>query len=188
MSFSIRTATVAAATALLFSSAVQAQNEDGFDIDQNVLDLYVESRIQQPADRATPEQVSTLRDQLNTNLSVGGVYLNFPKSVEVSSLYLEDQKGDTLLYLGSLEIRYLYIGQVGPHDFNIFQTVGFEIPPFSLDEYGIFLAVNSHYLASHHIQCQRIFGTDQQSDLSRVSGSRAITFHGQYGVHNRQTG
>ena len=64
MSFSIRTATIAAATTLVFSTAIQAQSTDGVDIDQNVLDLYIESRIQQPANSATSEQVDTLRDQL----------------------------------------------------------------------------------------------------------------------------
>lgn len=64
MSFSIRTATIAAATTLLFSGALQAQNLDGIQIDKNVLDLYVESRTQQPAINATTEQIDALRDQL----------------------------------------------------------------------------------------------------------------------------
>jgi peptidyl-prolyl cis-trans isomerase C len=64
MSFPIRTATVAAAAILFLSSALHAQNEDGVEIDQNVLDLYIESRIQQPANNATPEQVEALRAQL----------------------------------------------------------------------------------------------------------------------------
>ena len=67
MCFSIRTATVAGVAAVLFSGALQAQDEGGVDIDQDVLDLFIESRIQQPADLATPEQVDTLRDQL-TNI------------------------------------------------------------------------------------------------------------------------
>lgn len=45
-----------------------------------------------------------LEQKLNTKVSVGGAYLNFPKSVEISSLYLEDLKGDTLLYFNSLEV------------------------------------------------------------------------------------
>ena len=67
MCFSIRTATVAGAAALLFSGALQAQDEGGIAIDQTVLDLFIESRIQQPANLATPEQVDVLRDQL-TNI------------------------------------------------------------------------------------------------------------------------
>ena len=64
MYFSTRTATVAVATALLFSGALQAQDAGAIDIDQNVLDLFIESRIQQPANHATAEQIDTLRDQL----------------------------------------------------------------------------------------------------------------------------
>lgn len=64
MYLSIRTASVAGATALLFSGALQAQDDSGIDIDQNVLDLFIESRIQQPANHATSEQIDTLRDQL----------------------------------------------------------------------------------------------------------------------------
>jgi peptidyl-prolyl cis-trans isomerase C len=64
MSLSIRTAAVAGAAALLFTGALHAQNEGGVDIDQNVLDLFIESRIQQPANQATPEQADALRDQL----------------------------------------------------------------------------------------------------------------------------
>ncbi|MTI38821.1 translocation/assembly module TamB domain-containing protein [Fulvivirga lutimaris] len=45
-----------------------------------------------------------LEQKLNTKVSVGGAYLNFPKSLEISSLYLEDLKGDTLLYFNSLEV------------------------------------------------------------------------------------
>ena len=45
-----------------------------------------------------------LEQKLDTKVSVGGAYLSFPKSLEISSFYIEDLKGDTLLYFNSLEV------------------------------------------------------------------------------------
>ena len=64
MSFSIRTASVAGAAVLLLGTAVQAQDAAGVDIDPAVLNMYIESRTQQPANQATPEQIAALREQL----------------------------------------------------------------------------------------------------------------------------
>mgnify|MGYP001801176890 CR=1 FL=1 len=46
-----------------------------------------------------------LKDQFDTELSVGHVYLNFPTTIEVASFYLEDQQADTLLYVNRVEIK-----------------------------------------------------------------------------------
>lgn len=46
-----------------------------------------------------------LKKTLNTKLSVGHVYLNFPTTIEIASFYLEDQQADTLLYFNTLEIE-----------------------------------------------------------------------------------
>ncbi len=45
-----------------------------------------------------------LHKKLKTNLSLGRVYLSFPKKIEIENFYLEDQKGDTLLFVKSLVV------------------------------------------------------------------------------------
>ncbi|MEQ8573901.1 MAG: hypothetical protein RIB63_07555, partial [Fulvivirga sp.] len=58
---------------------------------------YVQSKL-------VGEAEGFLETKLSTKVTIGGAYLNFPKSIELSSLYLEDLKGDTLLYFNSLEV------------------------------------------------------------------------------------
>lgn len=58
---------------------------------------YVQSKL-------VGEAEGFLETKLSTKVTIGGAYLNFPKSIELSSLYLEDLKGDTLLHINSLEV------------------------------------------------------------------------------------
>lgn len=58
---------------------------------------YIQSKI-------VGEAQGFLEKKLTTKVTIGGAYLNFPKSIELSSFYLEDLKGDTLLYVYSLEV------------------------------------------------------------------------------------
>lgn len=59
-----RMATLAGAVALLTSGALYAQGETGVSINPNVFNMYLESRIQKPADQATAEEVAVVRDEL----------------------------------------------------------------------------------------------------------------------------
>lgn len=59
-----RIATLVGAIALAASGAVWAQADAGVSIDPNVLNMYLESRIQKPADQATAEEVALVRDEL----------------------------------------------------------------------------------------------------------------------------
>ncbi|WP_185154082.1 translocation/assembly module TamB [Fulvivirga sp. M361] len=45
-----------------------------------------------------------LENTLDAEVNIGGVFLNFPKTIEISDFYLEDQKEDTLLYFRSLQV------------------------------------------------------------------------------------
>ncbi len=45
-----------------------------------------------------------LHKKLKTNLSLGRVYLSFPKKIEIENFYLEDQKGDTLLFVKNVTV------------------------------------------------------------------------------------
>ena len=46
------------------SGATWAQAEGGVSIDPNVFNMYLESRIQKPADQATLQEVTAVRDEL----------------------------------------------------------------------------------------------------------------------------
>lgn len=59
-----RIATLAGAVALITSGALWAQADTGVSIDPNVFNMYLESRIQKPADQATAEEVAGVRDEL----------------------------------------------------------------------------------------------------------------------------
>jgi len=64
------TGTFAALTAISLlagtvpAAAQSALNVNGVEIDQNVIDMYVESRIQRPIDQATPEELSAITSEL----------------------------------------------------------------------------------------------------------------------------
>ncbi len=53
-----------------------------------------------------------LQAELQTNVSIGGIYINFPNAVEINEVYLEDQQMDTLLYSGSLKINIGLFGLI----------------------------------------------------------------------------
>jgi len=50
-----------------------------------------------------------LKDKLQTEVSIGGIYWRFPKSVELQEIYLEDQQQDTLAYVGNFRTQLLLI-------------------------------------------------------------------------------
>lgn len=47
---------------------------------------------------------SILEDSIGTEVSIGHLYLSFPKALDVRELYMEDQNGDTLVYFDELKI------------------------------------------------------------------------------------
>ena len=59
-----RVATVAGAIVVAMSSQVWAQANGGVSINPNVFNMYLESRIQKPADQASPQEVAAVRNEL----------------------------------------------------------------------------------------------------------------------------
>lgn len=59
-----RMASLVGAITLVLSSGSWAQEDTGVSIDPNVLNIYLESRIQRPAIEATAEQVAAVRNEL----------------------------------------------------------------------------------------------------------------------------
>ena len=59
-----RLAAFAGAAALTVSGVSWGQADSGITIDPNVFNMYLESRIQKPADQATPEEASAIRGEL----------------------------------------------------------------------------------------------------------------------------
>ena len=60
----MRLAAVAGTVALTTSSALWAQNTPAISIDPNVFNMYLESRIQKPADQATEQEAALVREEL----------------------------------------------------------------------------------------------------------------------------
>jgi len=52
------------AGAIVFAMSGQAWAQAGVDIDPNVFNMYLESRIQKPADQASPQEVAAVREEL----------------------------------------------------------------------------------------------------------------------------
>jgi hypothetical protein len=48
--------------------------------------------------------VSYLQSKLHTRVEIGGLHIEFPKKVVLKNIYLEDQRHDTLLYGGRIEV------------------------------------------------------------------------------------
>src|SRR6187455_514736 len=71
-----------------------------------VLLILVVLAIQIPAvqNRIVKEAVSFLEKKIGTKVSLAYLGLSFPKAVVLEGLYLEDQKADTLLYVGRLSL------------------------------------------------------------------------------------
>lgn len=59
-----RAATVAGAIVVAMSSQAWAQAESGISIDPNVFNMYLQSRIQKPAEQATPQEIAAVRGEL----------------------------------------------------------------------------------------------------------------------------
>jgi peptidyl-prolyl cis-trans isomerase C len=59
-----RLASVAGVIVVTLSSQTWAQDEGGVSIDPNVFNMYLESRIQKPADQASPQEVAAVRNEL----------------------------------------------------------------------------------------------------------------------------
>ena len=52
----------------------------------------------------TEKAVASLEKKLNTEVSIGKLYIDFPKEIVLEELYIEDQQQDTLAYVGLLSI------------------------------------------------------------------------------------
>ena len=59
-----RLVALTAAAACTLPGAVWAQSDAGISIDPNVFNMYLESRIQKPADQASAEEVAAIRNEL----------------------------------------------------------------------------------------------------------------------------
>jgi translocation and assembly module TamB len=55
--------------------------------------------------KLTQKAVAFLEDKIGTEVSLQGIRIAFPKNIVLDGLYLEDQKGDTLLYAGKFEVN-----------------------------------------------------------------------------------
>jgi peptidyl-prolyl cis-trans isomerase C len=64
MHLSKRTASIFGAVSVLASTALWAQGTASSSLDPNVVNLYLESRLQQQANQATPEQIQAIRSEL----------------------------------------------------------------------------------------------------------------------------
>jgi hypothetical protein len=58
---------------------------------------YVQNKLTQRA-------IVYLQDKIGTKVNLDGIYIGFPKKIVIEGLYAEDQKSDTLLYVGTLSI------------------------------------------------------------------------------------
>lgn len=52
----------------------------------------------------TQKAVSFLQQKIGTEVALEGIHIAFPKSIVLEGFYMEDQKGDTLLYAGKLSV------------------------------------------------------------------------------------
>lgn len=59
-----RVAAITGAIVLTMSSQSWAQADGGVNIDPNVFNMYLESRIQKPSNQATPQEVAAVREEL----------------------------------------------------------------------------------------------------------------------------
>ncbi len=56
-------------------------------------------------DRITQKAVSFLEETIGTKVTLGNILIGFPKSIVLRDLYMEDQRGDTLIYVGRLSVN-----------------------------------------------------------------------------------
>jgi len=64
MYFSKRAASLIGAVSIMFSGSLLAQDSGDQSFDPNVFNMYLESRIQMPADQASAEQIHAIRTEL----------------------------------------------------------------------------------------------------------------------------
>jgi len=71
-----------------------------------VLLVVVIILIRLPAvqNKVIQKAVSFLENKIDTEVRLKHIYISFPKKIVLEGLYLEDQSGDTLLYVGELSI------------------------------------------------------------------------------------
>lgn len=67
------------------------------------LALIVAIRIPSVQNWAVDKATDMLSETLQTEVSIGGVYINFFKTANLEDIYVEDQSGDTLLYAHELK-------------------------------------------------------------------------------------
>jgi translocation and assembly module TamB len=72
-----------------------------------ILSLTLSLLIQIPAiqQRLVQRAVSLLEEKINTPVSLDQISIRIPKTIVLSGLYVEDQKRDTLLYVGKLSVN-----------------------------------------------------------------------------------
>lgn len=58
----------------------------------------------------TNKAVNFLEQKLDTKVSLGKLYIGFPKAVVIEKLYVEDQSRDTLVYLNKLKVNIDLLG------------------------------------------------------------------------------
>lgn len=79
--------------------------------------------------KLTQKAVSFLEGKIGTDVSLEGIHISFPKNIVLEGLYLEDQKGDTLLYAGKLTVNTdlwaLTRNEIQLNDIRLENTVGF---------------------------------------------------------------
>lgn len=56
-------------------------------------------------DYLTEKAENYLRDQLQTTVSIGGIYFGLPGSLSINDLYIEDRRQDTLVYSRNLNVK-----------------------------------------------------------------------------------
>ena len=71
-----------------------------------VLLLLIIAAVQIPAvqQKITQKAVAFLEDKIGTEVAIEKLYISFPKNIVLKGFYLEDQKKDTLLYVGELNV------------------------------------------------------------------------------------
>ncbi|MEM7109023.1 MAG: hypothetical protein AAF519_12415, partial [Bacteroidota bacterium] len=61
-------------------------------------------RIPAVQKRLVNEAEKILENKLNTQVDIGGLYVNFPTTIELAQFYIEDNAGDTLLAFDALDV------------------------------------------------------------------------------------
>jgi hypothetical protein len=70
-----------------------------------LVSLIVAVRIPAVQNAIVQKVTTYLEDRIGTEVSIGRIMIVFPKRLLIEDLYLEDQKGDTLVYAHELEVN-----------------------------------------------------------------------------------